>query len=175
MSSERDAAQSYSAAPPRAPESSTGAPLAAATAHPGGNPPLTAFIEQRIAMEELRDDVQHKLASFKALSELQKENAGLRAACVTLGRELLSMKQEFAALKDDVLGALSAAGISAAAGTLQHTQQGVSMPMVNGGAGAYAVPVLHTPSGSAADVAGAMPAVPAGGSAEGGIPAGGGS
>lgn len=61
-----------------------------------------AFAEQRKAMEALRDEVQANLNSLKALSELQKENAGLRAACVTLGRELLAVKDEVAVIKSQL-------------------------------------------------------------------------
>ncbi|GAB4816831.1 hypothetical protein N2152v2_003877 [Parachlorella kessleri] len=83
---------------------------AQAAAVPGHNPVLDAFIAERKALEELRDDIQHKLASFKALSELQKENAGLRAACVTLGRELLSMKQDFTLFRDQMVQVLGGEG-----------------------------------------------------------------
>ncbi|KAL4424907.1 hypothetical protein ABPG77_009636 [Micractinium sp. CCAP 211/92] len=90
------------------------APGAAAA---GTNPLLAAFAAERQAMEQLRDDVQAKLASLRALSELQKENAGLRAACVTLGRELLSLKTEFTSFQQQTTAALAAlSGSSVATG-----------------------------------------------------------
>ena len=39
---------------------------------------------------------------MQSLADLQQESAGLRAAIVTLGRELLSLKEEFAAHRDSV-------------------------------------------------------------------------
>lgn len=51
----------------------------------------------------------------QALSELQKENSGLRAACVTLGRELLSFKSEFAAFQQQTVAALAVVSPGAAA------------------------------------------------------------
>lgn len=124
-----------------------------------GNPLLAAFASERRAMEQLRDDVQSKLAAFKvtaacravpccaaclpasatcaaarthraplstrpalplstlqSLSELQKENAGLRAACITLGRELLTLKTDFEAFKQAAAPALAlGSGTDAAA------------------------------------------------------------
>lgn len=55
------------------------------------------------------------LPNPQALSELQKENSGLRAACVTLGRELLSLKFEFTAFQQQTLAALAAVSPNAAA------------------------------------------------------------
>ncbi|PSC73864.1 galactose oxidase [Micractinium conductrix] len=109
------AAAAPAAAPAASGSGGGSTPVAAAApaAAPAGNPLLAAFAAERQQMEALRDDVQSKLASFKALSELQKENAGLRAACVTLGRELLSLKSEFTAFQQQTqaaLGALSSGG-----------------------------------------------------------------
>jgi hypothetical protein len=64
---------------------------------------------ERRAFEALRDDIQDRLSAFRALSELQKENAGLRAACVTLGRELLGLKEEFAGVRRQLAAALGPA------------------------------------------------------------------
>ncbi|EFN57848.1 hypothetical protein CHLNCDRAFT_57342 [Chlorella variabilis] len=86
-----------------------------AGASPADNPLLAAFAAERRMLEQLRDDVEAKLASFKALSELQKENSGLRAACVTLGRELLSFKSEFAAFQQQTVAALAVVSPGAAA------------------------------------------------------------
>lgn len=60
-----------------------------------------ALISERRALEKLQQEVRASLASIDvaAFSELQKENAGLRAACVTLGRELLAVKNELLDLK----------------------------------------------------------------------------
>jgi hypothetical protein len=52
---------------------------------------------------------------LQALSELQRENSGLRAACVTLGRELLSLKAEFGAFQQQTAVALAAVSPAAAA------------------------------------------------------------
>ncbi|KAL4434243.1 hypothetical protein ABPG75_000684 [Micractinium tetrahymenae] len=92
-----------------------GPAAAPAAASAGPNPLLAAFAAERQALEQLRDDVQAKLASFRALSELQKENAGLRAACVTLGRELLSLKTEFMAFQQQTMSSLAALSSGAVA------------------------------------------------------------
>jgi hypothetical protein len=60
------------------------------------------------ALEALRDEAAEKLRSLAALSELQKENAGLRAACMTLGRELLGVKEDLAALRAALAARLGA-------------------------------------------------------------------
>lgn len=68
----------------------------------------------------------------QALSELQKENSGLRAACVTLGRELLSLKSEFMAFQQQTLSALVAVSPNAAAMLLNPSPAASPMdvPMV---------------------------------------------
>ncbi|PRW59406.1 kelch 1 [Chlorella sorokiniana] len=117
------------------------APAAAAAA--GENPLLAAFAAERQLMEQLRDDVQAKLASFKALSELQKENSGLRAACVTLGRELLSLKSEFTTFQQQTLAALAAVNPNAAAMLLNPSP--AASPME--------VPMVAAPAAAAGEAA----------------------
>lgn len=52
---------------------------------------------------------------LQALTELQKDNARLRAACVTLGRELLSLQGEFHAFRAQAAAALAVVSPAAAA------------------------------------------------------------
>lgn len=49
--------------------------------------------------EKIQQEVRASLIDVAAFSELQKESAGLRTACVTLGRELLAVKDELLDLK----------------------------------------------------------------------------
>jgi hypothetical protein len=63
------------------------------------NETLQAFIRERKALESLQLEVQASLARMASFTELEKENDGLRAACVTLGRELLAVKDEILDMK----------------------------------------------------------------------------
>lgn len=83
-------------------------------------------------MDSTRHRSPHLVAPLQALSELQKENSGLRAACVTLGRELLSLKSEFMAFQQQMLSALAAVSPNAAAMLLNPSPAASPMevPMV---------------------------------------------
>ena len=82
---------------------------------------------------------------LQALSELQKENSGLRAACVTLGRELLSLKSEFTAFQQQTLTALAAINPNAAAMLLNPSP--AASPME--------VPMAAAPAAAAGEAAAA--------------------
>jgi hypothetical protein len=70
--------------------------------HTHPNETLNSFIREKKALEDLlKREIYQGLAGIDvaAFSELQKENAGLRAACITLGQELLAVKDEILDLK----------------------------------------------------------------------------
>eukprot|EP00887_Chlorella_sp_A99_P000817 scaffold5.g817.t1 len=130
-------------------------------APPEDNPLIRAMAAERAALEALRDDVAARLAQFKALGELQRENAGLRASCVTLGRELLTLKNEVAQLQQQQAMLASAVGLAAvpaaATGAASPAAQALLPP---------AAPAVAAPGPSAgAAAAAAAPAVAAGPSA----------
>ena len=77
-------------------------------------------------------------AQAQALSELQKENSGLRAACVTLGRELLALRGEFHAFRAQAAAALAAVSPAAAALLAGEAAAAVVAPVtpLEAGAGA---------------------------------------
>ncbi|KAI3438916.1 hypothetical protein D9Q98_001330 [Chlorella vulgaris] len=131
-------------------DAATGAGARASAAlNLSANPLLAAFAAERQMLEQLRDDVQLKLSSFKALSELQKENSGLRAACVTLGRELLSLKAEFGAFQQQTVAAIAVVS-PAAATLLMNAQTGSNLTSPMGapseGAAAAFAPAEHAAS-----------------------------
>lgn len=65
----------------------------------GVAPPLMDLAAERKALEALRDDIVARLDALQPLAELQEQNSSLRAACITLGRELLTVKEDMAAMK----------------------------------------------------------------------------
>lgn len=116
--------------------------------------------EERAALEALRDDVKDSLSSLRALSELQKENAGLRAACVTLGRELLSLKDDFTALRRQLATSLGPEFAPTLSAVTSHFSAPANGAPPNGGAPAAG----HAPAsaaGAAASDASFLPSLSA--------------
>ena len=101
---------------------------------------------------------------LQTLSELQKENSGLRAACVTLGRELLSLKSEFTEFQQRTTAALAALGPSAAtqlsAGAGIRAGASAFFPQQQQQAQQVAAAAVGPQASGSGEPAGGMPALP---------------